>query len=79
MFFKKFNISVKWVKTDDPEEFRGAIDGKTKGIYIESVGNPKYNVPNIAEIAKVCPLGIRLPLSCLTRLRFRSLTRRRFP
>jgi len=43
------------VKTDDPEEFRGAIDEKTKAIYIESVGNPKYNVPNIAEIAKVRP------------------------
>jgi len=53
VFFKKFNIGVKWVKTDDPEEFRNAIDEKTKGIYIESIGNPKYNVPNIAEIAKV--------------------------
>lgn len=79
MFFKKFNISVKWVKTDDPEEFRGAIDEKTKGIYIESIGNPKYNVPNIAEIAKVRPLGILLSLSRLTRLRFRSLMRRKFP
>ena len=79
VFFKKFNISVKWVKTDDPEEFRGAIDEKTKGIYIESIGNPKYNVPNIAEIAKVRHLGTCPFLSCLTRLRFRSLMRRIFP
>ena len=50
MFLKKFGIGVKWVKTDDPEEFRKAIDEKTKAVYIESIGNPKYNVPNIAEI-----------------------------
>ena len=53
VFLKKFNIGVKWVTTDDPEEFRKAVDEKTKAVYIESIGNPKYNVPNIAEIAKV--------------------------
>ena len=53
MLLKKFGIGVKWVETDDPEEFRKAIDEKTKAVYIESIGNPKYNVPNIAEIAKV--------------------------
>lgn len=60
MFLKKFGIGVKWVKTDDPEEFRKAIDEKTKAVYIESIGNPKYNVPDIAEIAKVGPLRITL-------------------
>ena len=74
MLLKKFGIGVKWVKTDDPEEFRKAIDDKTKGVYLESIGNPKYNVPNIAEIAKVGLLGIRLFLSrptggCLGRSR----------
>ena len=66
MFLKKFGIGVKWVKTDDPEEFRKAIDEKTKGVYIESIGNPKYNVPNIAEIAKVGTLRIRRLSSRLT-------------
>jgi O-acetylhomoserine/O-acetylserine sulfhydrylase len=66
VFLKKFGIGVKWVKTDDPEEFRKEIDERTKALYIESIGNPKYNVPNIAEIAKVGPLKIRLPLSRLT-------------
>ena len=66
VLFKKFGIGVKWVKTDDPEEFRKAIDEKTKGVYLESIGNPKYNVPNLAEIAKVGPLGIILSLSRLT-------------
>jgi len=66
VFLKKFNIGVKWVKTDDPEEFRKAIDEKTKGVYIESVGNPKYNVPDIAKIAKVCTSRIRRSLPRFT-------------
>lgn len=61
VFLKKFGIGVKWVKTDDPEEFKKAIDEKTKAVYIESIGNPKYNVPNIAEIANVNDLLIILP------------------
>jgi O-acetylhomoserine/O-acetylserine sulfhydrylase-like pyridoxal-dependent enzyme len=61
VFLKKFGIGVKWVETDDPEEFRKAIDEKTKAVYIESIGNPKYNVPIIAEIAKVDDLLIILP------------------
>ena len=67
MFLKKFNIGVKWVKTDDPEEFRKAIDEKTKAVYIESIGNPKYNVPDIAKIAKVDPPRIFPPWARLTR------------
>ena len=66
VFLKKFNIGVKWVKTDDPEEFRKAIDENTKGIFIESIGNPKYNVPDIAEIAKVDTSRIHRTLSRLT-------------
>jgi len=63
VFLKKFSIGVKWVKTDDPEEFRKAIDEKTKAVYIESIGNPKYNVPNMDEIAKAGPSRICLSLS----------------
>ena len=74
VLLKKFNIGVKWVKTDDPEEFRKAIDENTKGVYIESIGNPKYNVPNIAEISKVgisriFRLLFRLTGDCLGRSR----------
>lgn len=52
VLFKKFGITVKWVESDDPKEFRNAIDERTKAIYIETIGNPKFNIPNIAEIAE---------------------------
>ncbi|KAG8951466.1 Homocysteine synthase [Tulasnella sp. 424] len=52
ILFKKFGIGVKFVDGDKPENLAAAIDNKTKAVYIESIGNPKYNVPRIPEIAK---------------------------
>ncbi|KAI6106749.1 Cys/Met metabolism PLP-dependent enzyme-domain-containing protein [Pisolithus croceorrhizus] len=51
--FKKFGIGVRFVSGDDPEAFEAAIDEKTKAIYVESIGNPKYNVAPIPDLAKV--------------------------
>ena len=53
MFLKKFNIGVKFVTSPEPEAFAAAIDEKTKAIYVESIGNPKYNVAPLPELAKV--------------------------
>lgn len=35
------------------ESFAAAIDEKTKAIYVESIGNPKYNIAPLPELAKV--------------------------
>lgn len=51
--FKKFGIGVKIVHGDDPAAFEAAIDEKTKAIYVESIGNPKYNIAPIPELASV--------------------------
>ncbi|KAF8274333.1 O-acetylhomoserine ami [Lactarius quietus] len=53
VLFKKYGIGVKFVTSDDPAAFSAAIDEKTKAIFVESIGNPKYNVSPIGEIAKV--------------------------
>ena len=50
---KKFNINVKWVQGDDPEDIRKTIDENTRAVYIETISNPKHNVPDVAAIAKV--------------------------
>lgn len=71
VFFPRLGISCKFVNGDDPEDFKKAIDDKTKAVYIESIGNPRYNVPDIEAIAKVAheagvPLLVRIkqgPLS----------------
>ena len=38
---------------DKPEAFAAAIDENTKALYVESIGNPKYNVASLPELAKV--------------------------
>jgi O-acetylhomoserine/O-acetylserine sulfhydrylase-like pyridoxal-dependent enzyme len=44
----RLGIEVRFVKGDDPAAFEAAIDDKTRAVYLESVGNPKYNVAPIA-------------------------------
>jgi len=51
-FPKKFGIGVRFVDPE-PENFRNAIDSNTKAIFAETIGNPKLNVLDIEEIAKV--------------------------
>jgi O-acetylhomoserine/O-acetylserine sulfhydrylase len=53
--FKRLGIEVKFVDGDKPSDFEKLIDDKTKAIYLETIGNPKFNIPDfdaIAEIAK---------------------------
>lgn len=49
----RLGINVKFVDTSDPENVRKAIDGNTRLVYSESVGNPKNNVDDFAAIAAV--------------------------
>jgi len=51
--FKAHGIGVKFVTGADPEDFKNAIDDKTKAIYIESISNPAYHVSDIPALAKV--------------------------
>ncbi|KAI0367903.1 O-acetylhomoserine ami [Pilatotrama ljubarskyi] len=53
VFLKKFDITVKFVNSQEPTAFAAAIDSKTKAIYVESIGNPKNTVALLPEIAKV--------------------------
>ncbi|KAI9713376.1 MAG: hypothetical protein M1812_006654 [Candelaria pacifica] len=53
VFLPRLGITTKFVKGDDAEEIRKLIDDKTKAIYIETIGNPRYNVPNFEAVAKV--------------------------
>ena len=53
VFMPRLGIHTKFVSGDDPEDFRKLIDEKTKAVYIETIGNPRYNVPDLEAIAKV--------------------------
>jgi O-acetylhomoserine/O-acetylserine sulfhydrylase len=51
--FKRLGINVKFVEGDAPEDFEKLVDTKTKAIYVESIGNPKFNIPDFEAIAAV--------------------------
>lgn len=53
VFLPRLGIHTKFVNGDSPEEIDALIDDKTKAIYVESIGNPRYNVPDLEAIAKV--------------------------
>jgi len=50
---KSFGINVKFIDSDKPEDFAAAIDSRTKAIFCEIIGNPRYNIGPIPELAKV--------------------------
>lgn len=51
--FPRFGWDVSFVKGDDASDFENAITDKTKAIYVESIGNPKYNIPDLEALAEV--------------------------
>ena len=44
--FKRLGIDARFADGDSPESFEKLIDGKTKAFYLESIGNPRGNVPD---------------------------------
>lgn len=51
--FKRLGIQVKFVDGDKPADFEKLIDDKTKAVYLETIGNPKFNVPDFDTIAAI--------------------------
>ncbi len=49
----RLGINVKFVEGDDPENFRQAIDENTKALYVETIGNPQFNIPDFAALAHI--------------------------
>ncbi len=49
----RLGINVKFTASESPEDYENIIDEKTKAIYIETIGNPKLNIPDIEKIAEV--------------------------
>ncbi len=51
--FPDLGRKVVFVDSTKPEEFKKAITEKTKAIYIEIIGNPKLDVPDLEELANI--------------------------
>jgi O-acetylhomoserine/O-acetylserine sulfhydrylase len=51
--FKRLGIEVRFAEGDNPDEFEKRIDEKTKAIYIETIGNPVFNIPDFEAFASL--------------------------
>ena len=51
--FPKMGIKVNFVDPKDPENFRKAINAKTRVVYAESVGNPKLDTLDFEKVAAI--------------------------
>jgi O-acetylhomoserine (thiol)-lyase len=51
--FPRLGRTARFVDSRNPAAFRAAITPKTRAIYIETIGNPKLDVPDFEAIAKI--------------------------
>jgi len=51
--FKRLGIEVRFADGDDPASFERLIDARTKALYLETIGNPGFNIPDFEKIARV--------------------------
>jgi O-acetylhomoserine/O-acetylserine sulfhydrylase len=51
--FKRLGIDARFAKDDQAENIEALIDKNTKAIYLETIGNPSFNIPDFEKIAAV--------------------------
>lgn len=51
--FKRLGIEARFANGDDPQSFDALIDDKTKAIYLETIGNPSFSIPDFEKIAEI--------------------------
>ncbi len=59
--FKKYGIGVRLVPTDDANALAAAVSDKTRLVYLEVIGNPRLDVPDIKAWAEAAH-ALGLPL-----------------
>ena len=51
--FPKLGRTTRFVDSRKPEAFKAAITPKTRAIYVETIGNPKLDVPDFDAISRI--------------------------
>ena len=60
---KKLNIEVRFFDPDHPEQINDLVDENTRCVYMESIGNPKNDVPDFKQITDIAH-SHNLPVLC---------------
>jgi len=51
--FKRLGIEARFAEGELPEDYEELIDSHTKAIYVETIGNPSYNIPDFEALAEL--------------------------
>jgi O-acetylhomoserine/O-acetylserine sulfhydrylase len=51
--FKRLGIEARFADGDNAESIESLIDEKTKAIFVETIGNPDFSIPDFEKIAAV--------------------------
>ncbi|OLY93355.1 O-acetylhomoserine sulfhydrylase [Cnuella takakiae] len=51
--FKRLGFNVKFVDGDNPAEFAANIDDRTRALYVETIGNPRFAIPDFERLAEI--------------------------
>ncbi|WP_242927294.1 O-acetylhomoserine aminocarboxypropyltransferase/cysteine synthase family protein [Pontibacter vulgaris] len=49
--FKRLGIEARFAESDEVGSYEKLIDANTKAIYVETIGNPRFNIPDFESIA----------------------------
>jgi len=51
--FAGFGFETRFARNLEPESFESLIDNKTRAIYVETIGNPGFNIPDFEAFARL--------------------------
>lgn len=51
--FKRLGIEARFAASDNASDFEKHIDSNTKAIYLESIGNPSFSIPDFEQLALI--------------------------
>ena len=49
--FKRIGVEVRFAEVEDPADFEKRIDERTRAIYLETIGNPGFSIPDFERFA----------------------------
>jgi O-acetylhomoserine/O-acetylserine sulfhydrylase len=51
--FKRLGFGVKFADLDNPADFEQKIDDRTRALYVETIGNPGFSIPDFERLAEI--------------------------
>lgn len=51
--FKRLGFEVRFADLDNPADFETKINDRTRAIYVETIGNPGFSIPDFERLAEI--------------------------